>query len=79
MFIPENYMDSIEAHDRMALYQKMANAVPTTIIRATNDETLGLTRVNEVRNAVHRDIAASHNFAGEGRQKLLKALRMNIL
>ena len=75
MTIPVKYMDSIEAHDRMTLYQKMADTVPTTIIRATEDETLGLTMVSEITNAEHMDVAANHNFTGEGRKKLINALQ----
>jgi pimeloyl-ACP methyl ester carboxylesterase len=40
MTIPVEYMDSIEAHNRLALYQKMAGTKPTTIIRAAQDEIL---------------------------------------
>ncbi len=75
MYIPESYMDSIEAHDRMTLYQNIANTVPTAIIRATYDETLGLTAVNTIRGATHEDVAANHNFTGEGRQRLIDVLK----
>lgn len=74
MTIPVEYMDSIEAYDRMTLYQKMADTVPTTIIRATEDETLGLTTVNKIKNARHINVAANHNFTGEGRKSLIRAL-----
>ena len=75
MTIPVAYMDSIEAHDRMALYQKIADTVPTTIIRATNDEILGLTAVNKIKNATHIDIAADHNFTGAHRDELIVILQ----
>lgn len=75
MTIPVEYMDSIEAHDRLTLYQKVADTVPTIIIRATNDEILGLTAVNNVKNAVHIDIDADHNFTGRNRDTLINALQ----
>ncbi len=75
MTIPVAYMDSIEAHDRLTLYQKIADTVPTVIIRATNDEILGLTTANSVKNAEHIDIDADHNFTGKNRDTLIATLR----
>lgn len=74
MTITVEYMDSIEAHDRMTLYQKIADMVPTVIIRATQDETLGLTNVQEVKHAGHRDVVADHNFTNEYRAELIRVL-----
>lgn len=75
MTIPVEYMDSIEAHDQGTLYQKIANTVPTIIVRATDDEILGLTTANEIQGARHIDIAADHNFTGKNRDKLIDALQ----
>lgn len=75
MTIPVEYMDSVEAHDRMSLYQKMANAKPTIIVRATQDETLGLTDFSSLKNIQVIDVMANHNFTKEGRDELIQALR----
>lgn len=76
MYVPAEYMDSLERHDRMKLYQHIADTVPTVIIRATEDEAIGLTSVDQIKNAQHVDIAADHNFTGQNRQKLIETLRM---
>ena len=75
MYIPATYMDSIEAYDRLSLYKAMAAKVPTAIIRATSDETLGLTPLEQIEGATLVDVAADHNFTGIGRKKLIDALR----
>lgn len=75
MTIPVEYMDSIEAHDRTALYQKMAAAKPTVIVRATEDETLGLTDFSLIEDARVIDVKADHNFTKDGRPALIQALR----
>ncbi len=75
MRIPVEYMDSIEAHDRLTLYRSIAAEVPTTIIRAMDDEILGLTPLEQVEAAALVDIDANHNFTGRGRKLLIDALR----
>jgi len=79
MYIPVEYMDSIEAHDRLTLYQTMATKVPTTIIRAMSDEVLGVTPLEQVKNATLIDIAADHNFTARARTKLIETLREVLL
>lgn len=79
MRIPAAYMDSIEAHDRLTLYKAIAAAVPTTIIRATDDEILGLTPLEQVAGVELIDINANHNFTGNGRQELIKILKTVLL
>lgn len=74
MTIPVEYMDSIEAHDRLTLYQKMAITKPTTIIRAMHDETLGPTNFDALQNITVIDVDADHNFTGESRHRLIEAL-----
>lgn len=75
MTIPVEYMDSIEAHDRLTLYQKMANTTPTVIVRALQDEILGLTDFNALTNIEVVDVEADHNFTGKGRTNLIDALK----
>lgn len=75
MTIPVEYMDSIEAHDRLELYQNIASVVPTTIIRALGDEILGLTDFDDLVNATHVDVEADHNFTKQGRSRLINALK----
>jgi len=74
-YLPPAYMASIEHKDPMELYQNIANSKPTLIVRATNDEVIGLTNVDKIKNAQHIDIAADHNFTGASRGELLEALR----
>ncbi len=75
MYIPVEYMNSIEAHDRLTLYEAIAATVPTIIVRATADEILGLTALEQVASATLLDVDADHNFTDNGRQKLIQALR----
>lgn len=74
-FLPKDYFDSFAAIDPLASYEHVAQAKPTVIIRATKDEVLGLTNVDQVASATHIDIAADHNFTGESRRKLAGIMR----
>ena len=71
LYIPAEYFDSIEREDRLQLYQRMAHKKPLTVVRALDDEILGLTRVDELEDSTLYDIAADHNFRGESRQLLI--------
>lgn len=73
-YLPASYLQTLKDRDPLALYQSIADSVPTTIIRATQDEIVGLTNVDTVKNAVHIDIAADHNFTGIHREQLISAL-----
>jgi len=73
-YLPPEYIKSLEDKDPMELYQKIANTKPTVIVRATNDEVIGLTNMAQIKNAQHVDIEADHNFAGAARQRLLTTL-----
>lgn len=75
MRIPVEYMDSIEAHNRLTLYGAIAAAVPTTIIRAADDEILGPTPLEQIAGATLVDVDADHNFTARGRGLLLNVLR----
>jgi hypothetical protein len=71
--VPASYLKSFAGKNPFELYEAVANAKPTLIIRATEDEVVGLTNVNEVQIATHRDIKADHNFTGESRTQLIAA------
>jgi pimeloyl-ACP methyl ester carboxylesterase len=73
-FIPKEYLAELEQHDPMELYQKIADTKPTTIVRCTKDEVVGLTNVNEIKNATHIDLGSDHNFTGIFRQQLIEIL-----
>lgn len=75
MTIPVEYLDSIEAHDRLTLYQKISDTVPTTIVRALDDEILGLTDFSSIANAKHVDVKADHNFTKQGHGLLIGSLK----
>ena len=75
MRIPVEYMNSIEAHDRLTLYRAMAAKIPTIVVRATDDEILGLTPLEQVEGATIIDVSADHNFTGQSRKLLIDALR----
>ena len=72
--LPKEYMTSLDAVDPLELYKKVANDKPTVIIRATEDQVLGMTNVDEVGAASLIDLPADHDFTGESRQELIKAL-----
>lgn len=75
-YIPTDYLESVEAVKPLEVYQRISNTKPTVIIRATHDEIIGLTKVDEIKNAEHIDIASDHNFTGDNRQKLIDKLRL---
>lgn len=74
-YLPKEYLQSLENRNPIELYQQVANAKPTSIVRATEDEVIGLTNINEIENAKHIDIAADHNFTGNMRVRLIETLR----
>lgn len=73
-YLPKEYLQSLDAYTPMELYQTIVNTVPTVIVRATADEVIGLTNVNEITGATHYDITADHNFSGESRRELIEIL-----
>jgi len=75
MTIPVEYMDSIEAHDRLELYIALADQKPTTIVRASQDEILGYTDFSIVKNAKIIDIDANHNFTDDSRKLLVETVK----
>lgn len=72
--ISREYIESVSHVNPMEIYQKLADTVPTIIVRCTNDEVLGLTEVNKINNATHRDLEADHDFTGASRARLLNVL-----
>lgn len=77
-FLSSEYLDSIDAVVPMSLYQNIANTTSTTIVRATEDEIIGLTNVTDISNSTHIDISAHHNFTGEARLQLITSLQQII-
>lgn len=73
--LPKEYMASLDAVDPLELYKKVANDKPTVIIRATEDQVLGMTNVDEVGAATLIDIPADHDFTDKARDELIKTLR----
>lgn len=73
--LPKEYIQSLDEVNPIELYQKIANDKPTVIIRATEDQVLGTTNVDEVVSARLIDIPADHDFTGESRQKLIETLK----
>lgn len=75
MTIPLEYKDSLEKYNRLDLYQKIANKKPLIIVRALQDETLGLTDFSSLKGVQAVDVQADHNFTSDGRQRLIVALK----
>jgi len=73
--LPNEYMRSLDEINPIELYKKIADQKLTCIIRATNDEVLGLTDLSAVVAHQMVDIAADHDFTGESRQALIAALK----
>ncbi len=74
-YFPKEYFDEIDAIQPLVAYRKIADIKPTTIICATKDEMLGVTKVDQLKNAKLIDIDSDHNFTGANRQKLIDVLR----
>lgn len=73
--LPKEYIESLNVVDPLELYRKIANDKPATIIRATEDQVLGMTNVDEVAAATLIDIPADHDFTGGSRQELIEVLK----
>ena len=78
-YLRKDYVESLDTVEPLELYQKVAHTKPTLIVRATNDEVLGMTHADDVEDATHIDIAADHNFTGESRRELVGIIRENLL
>jgi len=74
-YVPKEFIDSVENVDSIELYQKIANTKPTVIIRALQDELIGLTNVDGVKNAQLIDVDTNHNFTNDYRQTLIETLQ----
>lgn len=72
--ISREYIESVSNINPLEIYQAIADTVATTIVRCTEDEVLGLTEVNRIKNATHVDIDTDHDFTGTGRARLLDVL-----
>lgn len=77
-YLPKEYLISADKYEPIGLYKTIASTTPTVIIRATEDEVIGLTDVSEVKDARHYDIAADHNFSGDSRAELIELLRKEL-
>jgi pimeloyl-ACP methyl ester carboxylesterase len=73
--LSKEYIESLDSVNPLELYQKIANDKPTTIIRATEDQVLGMTNVDEVGAATLIDIPADHDFTGDSRHELIEVLQ----
>ena len=60
--LPKEYIESLDAVDPLELYKKIANDKQTIIIRATEDQVLGMTSIDEVGAATLIDIPADHEL-----------------
>lgn len=77
-YLPKAYLESLDNYTPMELYQTIATTVPTVIVRATRDEVVGLTNVDEVKGVTHYDIAADHNFLSKSRQQLIQIIKKEL-
>jgi hypothetical protein len=76
-YVPEDYVKSLMKKDPIELYSDIAAQRPTVIVRALEDEVVGLTDVDKVRHARIIDLKADHNFTGS-RPQLISILESNI-
>ncbi|QQS21502.1 alpha/beta fold hydrolase [Candidatus Saccharibacteria bacterium] len=73
--IDKAYMDEIATVHPEWLYARIAESVPTVLVRATEDDVLGKTRLGHLAGAQRYEIAADHNFTGSARPKLIALLK----
>ena len=73
--ITHEYIQSLNNVNPLALYREMSRKLPLVIIRATNDNVLGVTNVDEVTGARLIDLDADHDFQQESRKLLIESLR----
>lgn len=73
-FLPKEYMQSLDGLNPIKLYKGVVRQKPTAIIRATQDEVLGLTDLSAITTQEVFDIASDHDFTGENRQKMIAIL-----
>ena len=74
-FLPKEYIQSLDGLNPIELYKMVARQKPTAIIRATQDEVLGLTDLSAITAQEVFDIAANHDFTGSSRKALINALK----
>lgn len=74
-YLRSEYLAGLDRIAPMELYDDVAAENSTMIVRALDDEILGITNINTLSDALHVDIAADHNFTGESREEVIKVLR----
>ncbi len=74
-FLPKEYIQSLDGLNPIELYKMVARQKPTAIIRATQDEVLGLTDLSAITAQEVFDIASDHDFTGSSRKALINALK----
>lgn len=74
-YLPKEYIEGFKNMEPISLYDAIAHQKPTVIIRATEDDKLGMTNVHEITAARVVDLRADHDFTGESRQDLIDILR----
>lgn len=74
LLIPADYIAGMQASDPMRLYTAIAATIPTTIVRAGDDTTVGATDFSSIPGAQQLDIMADHNFTGAARAGLAELL-----
>lgn len=73
-YLPKEYIESLGGINATELYTQLAQRQNVTIIRATNDNVLGETNFDDVRDATIIDVAADHDFTNGSRELLIHEL-----
>lgn len=74
-YLPKSYIEGFKNMKPLKLYDAIARQIPTVIVRATEDDKLGLIDLGYVESAKIVDLPADHDFTGTSRQELIDTLK----
>ena len=78
-YFTKGYVESIDQVHPIEIYTDLVGRKPTIIVRATEDEVIGLTDVNTIHGARHIDIATDHNFTkNDARKKVVEIIKKQL-
>lgn len=77
--VGSDYIRELRQTEPIPLYKKLASHAKVVMVRATDDEVLGLVSYDGLDNAKVIDVAANHDFTGNARSELAGIIKRELV
>ncbi|HSX41324.1 MAG TPA: alpha/beta fold hydrolase [Candidatus Saccharimonadales bacterium] len=77
-FVPSEYWPEFNSVDPIHKYMRLEDETELVIVRATEDEVLGMTEFPELNNTRIIDIKGDHNLSGDARAEVVDVIKKEI-